>query len=113
MRLLSHCHTLIVSGFRQTRNLIRFTRLQEVTTLGNLLNPGVSNPESTYRRYEDVDIILRFQRERLERMLEDSTFVPRQFDCVEAYQTAIENKGLLSEFAFEAVIFDLNDTSCQ
>jgi hypothetical protein len=46
-------------------------------------------------------------------MLEDSTFVPRQFDCVEAYQTAIENKGLLSEFAFEAVIFDLNDTSCQ
>ncbi|MFT7222298.1 MAG: hypothetical protein ACI8Z1_003924, partial [Candidatus Azotimanducaceae bacterium] len=87
-------------GFGQTGNLIRFTRLEDVETLRNLLNPkSANNGDATYKRTEEVTIIERAQQSRLRRLLDDPTLMPRQFQNLEAYQSAVTNKGSLSEFA--------------
>ena len=85
-------------GFSQTADLIRFSRLDDVATLRQLLRPEVDSPESTLRSSTDLARIRQYRDLRLQRMIADTSNLPRLQDNLEAYESALENKSALINF---------------
>lgn len=85
-------------GFSQTGNLIRFSRLDDVDGLNQLLRPNRNDESSTFRRPEMMATLRAHQEARIARLLDDPTLIPRQVDTMEALEAALANKGSLAEF---------------
>ena len=85
-------------GFAQTSNLIRFSRLDDVSALMQLLQPEV-NWDATYRRAEDIARIRAARLARLNRQMSSSNLTPRQLDNLQAYDSALKSRGTLTDFA--------------
>ncbi len=87
-------------GFAQTGNLIRFSRLDDVDTLQQILAPEDTwGDVATLRNAEDVARIRAAGRARLARQLSDPRLTPRQLDNLSAYQQALDTRSPLTEFS--------------
>lgn len=85
-------------GFSQTADLIRFSRLDDVMTLRQLLRPEVDTPDSTLRSSADIARIREYRNLRLQRLIADPNNLPRLQNNLEAYSDALENKSALINF---------------
>ena len=85
-------------GFSQTSDLIRFSRLDDVNTLRQLLEPEIAGQDSTFRTAEDMARIRNFRNQRLARLLDDPSNLPRMQKNLEAYQFALSSKAALVDF---------------
>ena len=85
-------------GFSQTADLIRFSRLDDVNTLRQLLEPEIANPGTTFRSVEDMARIRDFRNQRLARLVADPSNLPRMQRNLEAYQFALSSKAALVDF---------------
>ncbi len=86
-------------GFAQTGNLIRFSRLDDINTLQQLLVPENNwDATATFRRSEDMSRIRAARSARLARLMQDPNLIPRQKLNMEAYESALNSKAPLSEF---------------
>ncbi|MCZ6501487.1 MAG: DUF1501 domain-containing protein, partial [Gammaproteobacteria bacterium] len=85
-------------GFAQTANLIRFSRLDDVSTLRQLLRPEVQSRDTTIRSAGDMARIRKYRRLRLQRLISDPTNLPRLQYNLDAYDNALANKSSLTNF---------------
>lgn len=87
-------------GFAQTGNLIRYSRLDDVNTLQQILTPEDSgHAGSTLRNADDIARIRGAGQARLARQLANTGLTPRQLDNLSAYQQALDTRTPLSEFS--------------
>jgi len=88
-------------GFGDTANLIRFSRLDNVSALRELLTPEQSpwNEAVTDRRPDDMARIRQFRRDRNARLMADAGNLPRVRDNLIAYDSALASKSELSRFS--------------
>jgi len=98
-------------GFGATQNVVRFTRLQDnPEQLARVLEPnlaGYHEPNQWhdyegpiyFRNQNDVALVDRYRRTRLERLSGDSSLLGRQQNNLKAYAAALEGRAALSEFA--------------
>lgn len=88
-------------GFGDTANLVRFSRLDDVNSLRQLLNPGQRawDANQTDRTPEDLARIRSFRRARNARMLNNDSLLARTRDTLEAYDSALNSAGELERFA--------------
>jgi hypothetical protein len=86
-------------GFSQTGGLIRFTRLDDVNSLRELLIPNQVfwQPDETWRRQSDIDRVASYRQRRIEQ-LKSEVATPRMRDNLDAYEAALTNRSSLSEF---------------
>ena len=88
-------------GFGDTANLIRFSRLDNVNALRELLvtenNPW--NATVTDRQPEDMDRIRSFRRARNARLMANTSNLPRTAYNLAAYDAALTSAAELSRFA--------------
>ena len=91
-------------GFGQTGGVIRFSRLDDVRALREILEPEwqhyhEENEHEVYlRRTSDVERIRKYRKMRLARMIENPALLNRHRSNLEAYADALESKGSLSRF---------------
>jgi hypothetical protein len=91
-------------GFGQTGGVIRFSRLDDVRALREILEPEwqhyhEENEHDVYlRRTSDVERIRKYRKMRLARMIENPALLNRHRSNLEAYADALESKGSLSRF---------------
>ncbi|HIL96088.1 MAG TPA: DUF1501 domain-containing protein [Pseudomonadales bacterium] len=86
-------------GFAQTANLIRFSRLDDIGALRQLLKPEVESEGTTIRSTDDMTRIRAYRRSRVQRLIADPTNLPRLQYNLEAYAEALDNKSSLTNFA--------------
>ena len=86
-------------GFGQTGNLIRFSRLDDVSSLKSLLRPELDGPENTLRNAEDLTRIRAAAKARLERQLSNTNLTPRKFRNLKAQQQATTSRSILRELS--------------
>lgn len=88
-------------GFGDTANLIRFSRLDDVSSLRQLLNPGQRawDETQTDRFPDDLARIRGYRRARNARMLESDALLARTRDTLQAYDSALASAGELERFA--------------
>ncbi len=85
-------------GFSQTADLIRFSRLDDVSTLRRLLSPETESADTTIRSSADMARIREYRNSRLQRLISDPTNLPRLQENLEAYENALQNKSSLKNF---------------
>ena len=91
-------------GFGQTGDVIRFSRLNDVRALRDILEPewqhyNEENDHQVYlRRSSDMERIRKYRKLRLARMMENPELLNRHRSNLEAYADALESKGSLSRF---------------
>ncbi len=85
-------------GFAQTSNLIRFSRLEDVGALRQILVPERESDEVNIRSPEDMARIREYRDMRLERMIANPNNLSRTQINLEAYQSALDSKSALSDF---------------
>lgn len=86
-------------GFSQTGNLIRFSRLNDVYSLRQLLRPEFESEQSTIRTPDDMARIRAYRSRRLQRLIADPTNIPRLQYNLEAYASALANTSALTDFS--------------
>jgi hypothetical protein len=98
-------------GFGATQNVVRFTRLQDnPEQLGRVLEPNLSGYHQAsehndydgpiyFRNTDNLNLIDRFRRERLERLKANTSLLGRQQRNLNAYGQALEGKSELAELA--------------
>jgi hypothetical protein len=86
-------------GFGQTGNLIRFSRLDDVSSLKSLLRPELDGPENTLRNADDLTRIRAAAKARLERQLSNTNLTPRKFRNLKAQQQATTSRSILRELS--------------
>lgn len=88
-------------GFAQTGNLIRFSRIDDVVALRELLNPASNSwgNEATQRSPEDMSRIQSYRQARINRKMASERLTPRQLENLSAYDTALRNRSSLVEFS--------------
>ncbi len=88
-------------GFGDTANLIRFSRLNDVNSLRQLLNTNQRawDPTQTDRNPDDMARIRAFRRARNARMLDNEALLARTRDNLQAYDSALAAAGELERFA--------------
>lgn len=87
-------------GFAQTRNLIRFSRLDDMTALKNLIRPEkIYGEDTTVRNADDLARIRAAAQARLVRQLSNPKLTPRQFDNLSAYHQSMNSRSILTEFS--------------
>ncbi len=86
-------------GFSQTANLIRFSRIDDVGTLNNLLQPEIKSDEVNVRNPSDMNRIREYRSMRLARMMSDPNLLNRQSINLDAYNSAQESKSALAGFS--------------
>ncbi len=88
-------------GFAEAARLIRYSRLDNVDSLINLLQPNRNtwNPEESYRFSSDIERIVAFQQERLQRKINSATITPRQRYNAESYFQSRSSVDALKQFA--------------
>lgn len=85
-------------GFAHTSDLIRFSRLEDVGALRQILIPERESDEVNIRRPSDMARIREYRNMRLQRMIEDPTNLARTRINLEAYDSALRSKSALSNF---------------
>lgn len=85
-------------GFAQTGNLIRFSRLNDVDSLLDLLEPERGWEDTTLRSAADLARIDSYRVARLQRKLASDNLTPRQRNNLEAYENALNTRGPLADF---------------
>jgi len=93
-------------GFTETADLIRYSRVDKVDALLEVLQPNVSTSGrgGNYYRQSDVERMVASQQARLERLQAQNGLLPRQRSAMAAYFEARPNTQALEQFA--AVIPD-------
>jgi hypothetical protein len=87
-------------GFAQTRNLVRFSRLDDMTALKNLIRPEkIYGEDTTVRNADDLARIRAAAQARLVRQLSNPKLTPRQFDNLSAYHQSMNSRSILTEFS--------------
>ncbi len=86
-------------GFSETANLVRFSRLDDVETLRQILDPAATWGEDVRLRKEsDINRIRSYAQARLARQMARTDLTPRQLYNMSAYQQATAGRGPLTEF---------------
>lgn len=88
-------------GFGDTANLIRFSRLSDVSSLRQLLTPAINpwDTATTDRQPSDLERIRSYRQARISRMLAKDGNLARTRDTLEAYRDAITSAPELARFA--------------
>ena len=88
-------------GFSDTAGTIRFSRLDDVGALRQLLDPALQPGDSSVRlrRAEDLDRIAAYRAARNTRLLARDDLLARERDNLEAYEAALASGSELSSFA--------------
>lgn len=92
---------LSFGGFSETADLIRYSRVDKVDTLLEVLKPNVSTSgrSENYYRQSDVERLLASQQARLARLQEEQGLLPRQKSAMQSYFEARPNTQALEQFA--------------
>ena len=85
-------------GFVQTSDLIRFSRLDDVNTLRQILVPERESEQVYIRSLEDMSRIREYRRLRNSRILARTDLLDRERSNLEAYESALDSKSSLSDF---------------
>ena len=88
-------------GFTETANLIRYSRIDKVDTLLEVLQPNVSTSGrgGNYYRQSDLERLVASQQARLARLQEETDLLPRQKSAMKSYYEARPNTQALEQFA--------------
>ena len=88
-------------GYAETARMIRYTRLDDISSLINILTPNVLPwDESThYRNATRLQRVLDAQQGRLARIRTQAQLMPRQRYAMDAYYDARANSQGLEDFA--------------
>lgn len=88
-------------GYGETAKLMRSTRLDDISSLMNVLRPNTVpwNNEENYRNPEHLSIIQQAQQARLDRLRSASGNLPREKFNMDAYYDARNNSSGLESFA--------------
>ena len=88
-------------GFGDTANLIRFSRLDDVGALRQILTPELNpvDPAHSDRMSDDMSRIRAFRLARIQRARNRVDLHARERDNLDAYAEALESKSQLSGFA--------------
>jgi len=85
-------------GFAQTADLIRYSRLEDVDALRQLLIPERASADVYLRSTSDMDRIREYRSLRNARMLARTDLLARERSNLEAYEAALQSKSALSDF---------------
>ena len=85
-------------GFGYTADLIRFSRLENVDVLRQLLVPERESDEVYIRSPGDMARIREYRNQRHTRLLSDPNIISRTQDNLAAYDSALRSKSSLSDF---------------
>lgn len=88
-------------GFSETADLIRYSRVEKIDTLLEVLQPNetTSGRTDNYYRQSDVDRLLASQQARLARLQQQQGLLPRQKSAMRSYYEARPNTQALEQFA--------------
>jgi len=88
-------------GFTETADLIRYSRIDKVDTLLEVLQPNVSTSGrgGNYYRQSDVERLVASQQARLARLQEETGLLPRQKTAMKSNYEARPNTQALEQFA--------------
>lgn len=88
-------------GYAETARLIRYTRLNDINSLISVLSPNAVtwNRELNYRDPQILSLVQQRQQERLNRLRQKDTLLPRQKYTLDAYYSARANAAPLEDFA--------------
>lgn len=90
------------AGYSETAGITRFSRLQNPEILRNLVNDNtVVAGNSSFNLYDqsELDLIAKYQAERLDRMQADPTLLPRHRDSINNLVLANNTRADLAAFA--------------
>lgn len=87
-------------GYSETAKLIRYTRLNDINSLINVLTPNNTlwNPDENYQAPSTLSLIKQRQLQRLDR-LRSNQRLPRESYTMDAYYQARANAQSLADFA--------------
>jgi len=88
-------------GYANSAGLVRYSRLNGIDNLGELLIPNVADIDKSksYRNVSDMEKIAALQQQRLDRLSNNETLLPRQRNNAAAYAAALNNGADLETFA--------------
>ncbi len=84
-------------GYAQSAGLIRYSRLDDIRALSQILRPESDGGERTLRNAEDLLRIRAAAQARLERQLNNLYLTPRKMNNLSAYQQALNSRSSLAE----------------
>jgi hypothetical protein len=85
-------------GFAEGARLIRYNRLDDVYSLYSLLEPNKLpwDPGRVWRRPQEMSVIERYQRERLQRAIQNPQALPRERYNASSQYSALDSRDLLN-----------------
>ena len=88
-------------GFSETADLIRYSRVDKVDTLLEVLQPNIvtGGRGGNYYGQTDLDRLVEFQQARLTRLQQEQGLLPRQKSAMKSYYEARPNTQALEQFA--------------
>ena len=88
-------------GYGETRDLIRYTQLDNVNNLNNIIYPNqfIWNSDSSYLHQEEWDLLTQARQARLARQTASKNVSVREKLARANYQSSIENSSLLKDLA--------------
>lgn len=88
-------------GYAETARLIRYTRLKNIGSMLSVLSPNALSwdRERNIRDPEMLSIVQRRQQERLQRLRQRETLLPRQEYTMDAYYDARRNASKLADLS--------------
>lgn len=88
-------------GYSQTADLIRYSRMDDVGNLNNIVFPNNLQWDDKYRylHQDDFSLVNQFRAERLARQTAKGSLSVRELNARHNYQSAITNSSLLSDLA--------------
>jgi len=88
-------------GYANSAGLVRYSRLNGIDNLGELLIPNVADVDKSrsYRNVSDMEKIIALQQRRLNRLSNNEALLPRQRNNAAAYAAALNNGADLEAFA--------------
>ena len=86
-------------GFSQTGKLIRFSRLDDVEALQQIIRPNDKGSGLTSRNANSLSLIREASKARLVRQLSSPNLTPRQYENLSSHQQASVSRSILKEFS--------------
>ena len=86
-------------GYDETAGAIAFTKMPAERILQQIARPNLDNYGKPILKQAEIDIVKRYQLERMDRQLQKTTLLPREQDGLGALLSAKSNTGLLESFA--------------
>jgi hypothetical protein len=90
-------------GYAETSGLTRYTRLDNLNTITNIVNPTEVNwnPDEKWIPDEDRDLVQQLRNKQMLEKLATGTLTVREKLAVNYYKSALDNAGILDDFANE------------